>query len=263
MARPRARARSIPASTNVKLVNLPPRSNEDAIFMVNKPYRSLVGALLFVSMTCRPDISTVVQQLSQNLIAPHRLHWTTALGMVVYLLGTATHGLHYKSKTPLRAYSDASRVTDAGYKSTFGYVIISMILAAVIWGCKSQRAVSLSSCEAELYAVSVAAQMVLWARMFLNDIGITLARSHNGGRTIKAITDQAQNSRMKHVAIRKAFVDAVEEKKVELKWVPTDENPADFFTKLLAKEKFQKFKRMHHGRATGVRIHDFIPCGRE
>ena len=51
--------------------------------------------------------------------------------------------------------------------------------------------------------------------------------------------DNKFHARTKHIDIRYHFVrEAVEDQKITLKYIPTDENPADIFTKLLAKAKF-------------------------
>ena len=51
------------------------------------------------------------------------------------------------------------------------------------------------------------------------------------------------HDRMKHVARRHYFVrDMVEAFEIVVPYVPTDENPADFFTKPLAGPKFYAFR---------------------
>jgi len=240
------RARSVPVGAGTKLTNLGERSEEDAKFMADKPYRALVGSLLFSSVTCRPDIATAVQQLSQNLIHPHKAHWTAALQVLAYLCGTKADGIVYRSKSPLRGFTDSNWGGDTGFKSTSGHVVL-LSGAAVAWGTKTQKAVAISSCEAELYAASVAVQLLLWARMLLKDLkfklhGATFLGEDNEG-TISALTEQSTRSRMKHVGIRKAFaMDAISKGHVKITWISTKDNVADFFTKLLPKAAFDTFK---------------------
>jgi hypothetical protein len=240
------RSRSIPLAAGMKLTNLGERSAADTKFMADKPYRALVGSLLFSSVTCRPDIATAVQRLSQNLIAPHAIHWKAALQVLAYLCGTKKDGIIYRSNKPLRGFTDSNWGGDAGFKSTSGYAIF-LSGAAVAWGTKTQNAVAISSCEAELYAASVAVQMLLWARMLLKDLkvkvhGATFLGEDNEG-TIAALTEQSTKSRMKHIGIRKAFaMDAINKGHVQITWVSTKDNVADFFTKLLPKAAFDVFK---------------------
>jgi len=47
---------------------------------------------------------------------------------------------------------------------------------------------------------------------------------------------------MKHIDVRYHFIrEAVEDGKVSVVYIPTDDNPADIFTKPLAKAKFRRF----------------------
>ncbi|GKD19586.1 retrovirus-related pol polyprotein from transposon TNT 1-94, partial [Tanacetum coccineum] len=57
-------------------------------------YRRLVGRLLYLIMT-RPDISYVVQHLSQFVSSPKDVHLQAAIHLLKYLKGTASKGLFY------------------------------------------------------------------------------------------------------------------------------------------------------------------------
>ena len=51
--------------------------------------------------------------------------------------------------------------------------------------------------------------------------------------------------RTKHIDVRYHFIrEAVEDEKVSVVYIPTDENPADIFTKPLAKAKFRRFMEL-------------------
>ena len=53
------------------------------------------------------------------------------------------------------------------------------------------------------------------------------------------------HSRMKHIDIRHHFLrDCVEKNWIVLKYVPTDDQVADIFTKALARDKFNHFREL-------------------
>ena len=70
-------------------------------------FRRIVGRLLYLTLTT-PDISYVVQHLSQFLQAPRQPHYHAALHVLRYLKGTLHTGLFYPVVSDLRvsAYCD-------------------------------------------------------------------------------------------------------------------------------------------------------------
>nr|GEX67449.1 hypothetical protein [Tanacetum cinerariifolium] len=64
-------------------------------------YRRLVGRLLYLSMT-RPDISYVVQHLSQFVSSPKEPHLQAATHLLRYLKGSINKGLYYPVQSNLR-----------------------------------------------------------------------------------------------------------------------------------------------------------------
>lgn len=65
------------------------------------PYRSLVGCLLYLSISTCPDITYAVQQLSQFLDCYTYAHWNAALRVVRYLSGTRNHKLQLGGTNPI------------------------------------------------------------------------------------------------------------------------------------------------------------------
>ena len=75
-------------------------------------YRCLVGCLLYITMK-HPDITFVIQQLSQHIAAPRLTHWDIARYLLRYLRASPTTGLFLPSHNTLYlvAYCDVDWVS--------------------------------------------------------------------------------------------------------------------------------------------------------
>ena len=94
--------------------------------MSKTPYRELVGGLLYLSTTTRPDIVFAVSMLARFMENPGPGHWKAAKQVLRYLKTTPALGLKYRytsSPTILSAYVDANYAgCEDSRKSTTGYV---------------------------------------------------------------------------------------------------------------------------------------------
>ena len=74
-------------------------------------YRSLIGAIIYVSVASRADITYAVSKLSQYSNNPRQLHYDTAIRLLKYLVKTCDYSIAYNNKlksNTLTAYADAS-----------------------------------------------------------------------------------------------------------------------------------------------------------
>ena len=82
--------------------------------------------------------------------------------------------------------------------------------------------------------------------MFINEVlgverGPLTISGDNQGSSVLA-KDNKFHSRMKHIDLQYHFIrEAVDEKKIQVTYIPTKDNAVDIFTKSLAKPKFAKF----------------------
>ena len=108
--------------------------------------------------------------------------------------------------------------------------------AALSWGSKKQKCVALSTCEAKIIALSEAAKDVVYLRKLTRGL-----RAPEPGPSMLSTDSQSardvsynpeHHDRMKHVQRRHFFVrDMVESFEIEVPFVRTADNIADFFTK--------------------------------
>jgi hypothetical protein len=221
------------------------------------PYLALIGKLLYLSMTTRPDISYIVSKLSRYTKNPKEDHWRAAKQVVMYLNGTRDYKLQYSGENQenhngtnslypdIKGFTDADWGNDTDDRKSIGGWCYLINGCAVNWSSKKQNTVAKSTAEAEYVALGDAASEAIWLKQFLAEIGINL----KGGLKLyvdnKAAIDIAHNpkfhNRTKHIDVKYHFVrDHVDKKTIEVEKVQSAENVADIFTKLLTKQLHQK-----------------------
>ena len=84
-----------------------PSTDNDKAKMVNKPYRELIGALTWISVTSHPEIAFAATHLAQFNSNPGEAHWEAGKTVLRYLKGAInchlTLGLHDGNPTELVA----------------------------------------------------------------------------------------------------------------------------------------------------------------
>nr|GEX36683.1 hypothetical protein [Tanacetum cinerariifolium] len=137
----------------------------------NGVYRRLVGRLLYLTMTS-PDISYVVQHLSQFVSAPKDTHMQAALYLLKYLKGTISKGFFYPVESQLKVTGFwgnclMTRRSLMGYCIFLGHSLVS-------WKTKKQPTVSRSSTEGEYISMTTTTCELLWLSFLLKDLGINV-----------------------------------------------------------------------------------------
>jgi hypothetical protein len=190
-----------------------------------------------------------VSQLSRFLATPTKEAWKAALRVLRYLRGTIGLKLTFErqeEQLKVIAFTDADFAADKSRRSRTGYVII-ICNAAVTFYCKLQTSVTLSTCEAELVALSAAIQSILWIRRLLDDLGLsqtepTIVYEDNAAALSLAV-DYRFSNRTKHVDIKGMFIhEHITSGEVAPIKIASTDNMADIFTKSLARILFAKHR---------------------
>ncbi|KNZ78120.1 Copia protein [Termitomyces sp. J132] len=213
------------------------------------PYRQLVGGLLWLAVSTRPDIQYAVQQLSQYLDCFTYTHWNTAVRTLQYLKGMKTLGISLGGSNPIQlvGFTDSdwancldTRRSVGGYAWTLGSGVVS-------WATQKQKTVAASSCEAEYMAAYEAAQECIWLRSLLGAIGhkpqeaTTMLCDNNS--VINLSEDPMLHQRVKHVDIKYHFLrERVASREITVRYINTKDNVADIFTKALAAPQFVRLR---------------------
>lgn len=116
----------------------------------------------------------------------------------------------------------------------------------ISWKSRKQQCVSLSTCEAEYVALSAATQEAKFLKQLYYDLSggqdrCVVIYGDNQG-SLALANSHMQNQRSKHIDIRYHYIRSeIESKTIELKYIPTQDNLADIFTKPVSKNKILKF----------------------
>jgi hypothetical protein len=211
-------------------------------------YRSLVGALQYITMT-RPDLAYAVQQACLHMHDPRDQHLALVKRILRYLRGTTTLGLHIRRSTALDlvAYSDAdwagcpdTRRSTSGYAIFLGDSLIS-------WSSKRQPTVSRSSAEAEYRAVANAVAECCWLRQLLGELRAPVTKATvvycDNISSVYMAANPVHHRRTKHIELDIHFVrEKVALGQLRVLHVPTTQQFADVMTKGLPTAAFQEFR---------------------
>ncbi|WVZ85688.1 hypothetical protein U9M48_032583 [Paspalum notatum var. saurae] len=205
-------------------------------------YRHIVGSLVYLTVT-RPDIAHAVHILTQFVSAPTSVHFGHLLRVLRYLQGTSSQCLFYARDSPLQlhAYSDSTWASDAtDRRSVKGYCIF-LGSSPIAWKSKKQAHVSHSNAEAELRALATTTSEIIWLRWLLADFGISchaptpLLCGNTGA--IQIAHDPVKHELTKHIGVDASFTRShCRQKTIDLQYVPSELQLADFFTKAQTQE---------------------------
>lgn len=235
----------LPLGTNLSLDDCAVTA-EQIHFMKDKPYREVLGGVMWAQVGTRLDLSYTVNLLARFQINPGPAHWYALMHVLAYIKATLHYSLSYHRGTtdglkPV-GYVDADYagdLLDTG-RSTGAYVFM-MAGGAVSWSSKRQETVALSTTEAEYMATSRACQQAVWMYSFMREAGLeqpTPAILLNDNTGSIALTEsQKGHKKAKHIHIRYHYIrERVSEGDVRVIHVPSADNLADILTKPLPRD---------------------------
>ncbi len=203
-------------------------------------FQSLIGALNWLSVMTRPDITYAVSNLSRSLKNPTPDHIKAAKRVLRYLAGTVNDGLLYKSgeHDGLQGFTDASYYDDYDTSRSTGAYIYKLFNGPVAWQSKLQKLVATSTCESEYIAAAEACKEALYLGPMLEELGYDegvapVFLNIDNQAAMKLATNPVNHAATKHIRMRYHFVRqlASETKEIRLQWVDTKGQCADPLTK--------------------------------
>jgi hypothetical protein len=159
-------------------------------------------------------------------------------------------------------FADADHASDVNdRKSTSGYVI-TMNCGPVSWNVSKQKTPSSSPTESEYKSLHHATLEVIWLRQLIAEMGYaqqsaTIINEDNES-TIDCTRNPVSHSKMKHIDIKYHVIrDYIEQGQITVKWISTNEQLADMFTKPLPPALFHRFRNQ----LLHIQSHNMVePC---
>ena len=249
-------------------------------------YREAIGALLFLSVSTRPDISNIVRFLSGFVSNWTDFHVKCLKRILKYLEGTSELGLYYErdkgdeinsnvsSLGVDELFKELSTMSDASWADNYADATSSSGLTVMLygnliaWKSAKQRVVARSSMESEYIAMATAVDEIQVCMNILLEIGIgsdeqsmlyvdfKRKKENLIGNVTQAVnlfgdnqaaicvgnsTAATKRSRIINVKFH-TVKNAVHSGMVKLKYVKSQDNLADIFTKCLGGIDFVRLR---------------------
>jgi len=229
-------------------VNLPLDRLENAT-IDSHLYQSMLGSLMYASIGTRPDISFAVNTLAQHASAPGEPHLQALKRIFRYLAGTKDYHLIFNGRSEdhsLVGYVDADWAGDPNSRRSISGCVFFLNGCPISWAAKKQPSISLSSTESEYMASTLATREAVFLRQFLAELGFCPAGPIpifvDNQSAIALARNPEFHARTKHIEVRHHYIrEKLEDGVIDLKYIPTDDQVADIFTKPLPTVKHSKF----------------------
>ncbi|XP_043262488.1 secreted RxLR effector protein 161-like [Colletes gigas] len=146
-----------------------PKLKDEVTQIQTLPYRSLVGALMYLAIAIRPDIAYAVSVLSRFNESYGKPH--AANRVLRYLKGTSKYQLVFKRNTKdLAGVVDFDWANDVDDRTSYTGSVFKLAGTAIVRESKKQKSVALSSMEAEYMALTEAAKEATYLNNFFTEL---------------------------------------------------------------------------------------------
>ena len=207
-------------------------------------YRTVVGKLLYICQE-RADVMYSVKETARKITCPTESDEMDLKRIVRYLKGVPSAKSPIEIVTPpkfVNVHTDSDWAGQATTcKSTSGGTVQWRNATLTTWS-RTQQTVSLSSAEAELYALTTGIAEGMVTKHLLQEFGHEVAlMNHVDSQSAKAWASRRGLGRMKHVMLKYMLVqDEVEKKLTNLAYINTKQNKTDLMTRCHISEAHKK-----------------------
>ena len=239
---------SVPPKVGVKLEDF--HEDEET---ESWPFRELVGGLMWLAISTRPDISNAVRSVARYCSAPKAVHWKSALGVLAYINGTCGFNITYQRGTTvsisLEDFADADYASRATDRRSVSGGAIMCAGACLCWFSRTKKCVTLSTSEAEYVALGDALKELLFLRQvwrfMIPGKGMPCfpVFEDNQG-ALQLSKNPVSNSNSKYINVRHHFLrELVRQGDIIVNHVPSEYQHADILTEGLVFDLFAIHRR--------------------
>lgn len=195
-----------------------------------------------------------VRELSKSMDGATPYAFKEMKRILKYLMDTKGRGLKFSpsddgvKEWTMKVYTDSDWAGDRNNRHSVSGYVIQVNGVPILWKSRLQRVVSLSSSEAEYYALSEAAKKVKFFSQILMSLDIKvvlpiIVHVDNIGAIFMSENVSATN-RTKHVDVRYHYVrEFIMDGFLKVIFVKSADNKSDMFTKNVSGDIFES----HHG----------------
>ena len=204
----------------------------------------MVGEAMYLVNKTNPTCLNTVREVAKHFNNPTKLHWKALTRYIKSDIGKGRI-LQKPKEFRIVAFMDSDYANNEDRKSVTGGVV-TVGGSPTYYTSKMQARVSLSSTEAEYVALGTVTQEVLFQAQILDELfGEEHKRSSiiykdNLG-AIYLMKNPQIGQRIKHIDLRHHFIrNSIDNKKIEVHYVKSENNLADILTKNVKEEIFDK-----------------------
>jgi hypothetical protein len=217
--------------------------DEDGEAVDQREYRNMIGSLLYLTVT-RPDIQFIVGLCTRFQASPRSSHQTVVQRIFRYLKHTPEFGIWYSASYSLDlvGFSDADFVGCEIDRKSTSRTCHFHGSSLICWSSQKQSSVVQSTTDAEYVAAASCCSQILWIVHTMRDFGVRFERVHlmrDNTSAISVAKNPVFYKKMRHVERRHYFPrDHVENGDIEMRYIDTERQLADIFTKPLDSSRF-------------------------
>ena len=213
------------------------------------PYAEALGSLLYCCVATRPDISYTLSVLSKYQKEPRKAHWIAHRRVLRYLSATREFGLLFAKRDDpkVECFTDADCAGDHENRRSTSGMVTFPTSGPISYRARQQKSVTLSTTEAEYISSAEAAKELVWLQRFLIELNVELRYKPellcDNQSALRLLKNPEFRRRSKHIDIAHHFVrDKYEEGLFVLKFVGTEDQKADIFTKAFTEKRFKDLR---------------------